>query len=236
MFKNMALAGAIAFSSLFTATHADALNFPLSGVFNIEAFNYTVAGGDNDTRRANSFATVANFDDIAALSPTIGTVVESASFTYEGALDFNLSGSNQTIGAFLGSGSGTVDGVDPSFAGRTLSAGSFTTATLFRITALSLNIADLSNLVNVFHDDGISVFGSGGTSVVSAAPTTRKETQLFGKLTGGVEDFTLIYAAANGNPSVLEVNAIPLPAALWLLLGASGGLIIAKRRSARESS
>lgn len=235
MFKNMALAGAIAFSSLFTATHADALSFPLSGVFNIQAFNYTVVG-DNNERRANSFATIENFNDIASGSPTIGTVVESAVFTYEGALDFNLSGGDQTIGAFLESGSGTAVGVDSSFAGRTLSAGSFSIATLFKITAQSLNIDNLSNLVNVFHDDGISVFGSGDTSVVSAAPTTRKETQLFGQLTGGVEDFTLIYAAANGNPSVLEVNAIPLPAALWLLLGASGGLIIAKRRSARESS
>lgn len=240
--KSLVLAGVIALSSAFTATSASALF--VSGTFEITAYNYNAIG--NDSQRSNrSQATAANFANISSGTPTIGTINGFDTFTYTGDLKFRVSSSFSgangvtTIAEFLGTGGGVLTGLD--IGGLTNSAGqgggdggtggSFVTTTLYKITAIALNnINNLSLLTFAKHDDGITALGSNGTSVASVGPNSERTTSLAG-LTGGGGDFTLFYASANGDPSVLEVNAIPLPAAAWLLLGVAGALVAAKRRS-----
>jgi hypothetical protein len=48
--------------------------------------------------------------------------------------------------------------------------------------------------------------------------------------------FDKIVFAAQGRNSFEFATPVPLPAAAWLLLAASGGLIAAKRRSARSAA
>jgi hypothetical protein len=259
-FAKLAAIGAFAVSVALSATSADALPFALSGTFQITAYNYAPSGTDAQ-RSAQSQATAANF--AALVDGTLGvTNVTSSTFSYTGALDFraarDVTPNPMTIGAWLATASGNLDGItdlDPTdnpfatFASKTLSAGAggsdagapdgnFRIATLFKITATSLNIGDLANLWNVRHDDGVTVLGADNTSVKVPGPRSESSipTNLFGELNGGVSDFTLYYAAANGNPSVLEVQAVPLPAAAWLLLAVSGGLVAAKRRGTRRAA
>jgi hypothetical protein len=251
-FAKLAAIGAFAVSVALSATSADALPFALSGTFQITAYNYAPSGTTDAERSNQSRATEANFE--ALVAGTLGaTNVTSNTFSYTGPLDFraakDVTPNPMTIGAWLATATGDLSGftgLDGTFAGKTLSAGAggsddgapsgnFRIATLFKITATSLNIGDLSNLWNVKHDDGVTVLGA-TKSVAVPGPTSERTTDLFGKLDGGVSDFTLYYAAANGNPSVLEVQAIPLPAAAWLLLAVSGGLVAAKRRGARRAA
>jgi hypothetical protein len=250
-FKSIMLAGALAVTGAFTTMHADAATFKVSGVFNIEAINYNPTGNDGQ-RETRSQATAANFNNIAGGSPTIGTVNGRDVFTYTGALAFRIgssfSGPNgvTTIAEFLGSAGGMLGGLDTTFGGLTNSAGAgggdggngtvFKTTTIYKITAASFsNISSLADLRFAMHDDGITVLGSNGTSVASVGPNSERETQLPG-LTGGANNFVMYYASANGDPSVLEVNAVPLPAAAWLLLGVAGALVAAKRRSALRAA
>mgnify|MGYP006271538669 CR=1 FL=1 len=250
--KSIALAGAIAVSGAFAASDADAMPFALSGDFEITAYNYNPSGSSSSLRSDNSQATEANFLDISGSPTSIGSVNGFDTFAYTGALDFNTASGDPnndgrtTIAEFLGTGTGTVSGLDTTVGDLTNSAGggggddgapsgNFRIATLYKITATSLNIGDLSLLDFVNHDDGVTFLGSSGTSVASVGPNSERLTDLAG-LAGGVNDFTLFYASANGDPSVLEVNAIPLPAAAWLLLGVTGGLVAAKRRQARRAA
>jgi hypothetical protein len=247
-------------SAALTATTAAAAPFFLSGTFEITAYNYDPVADSNlsqtqqsNIRRAKSAATEANFNDLENGTSGFANNVTFDVFTYTGDIDFRQGHTFSTsIGDWLRTGNGTVSGLDGfdaggadvGFAAKTLSAGqgtgdeggggSFVTATLFKITASSLNIGNLGDLWNVTHDDGITVLGANNSSVASVGPNSEKTTTLFGKgLDGVATDLTLFYAAANGNPSILEVQAIPLPAAAWLLLGVSGALVAAKRRSAR---
>jgi hypothetical protein len=222
------MAGALAVSAGFTATDADALF--LDGVFDIKIYNFEAPQSDVNDRRASSFATQANIDAAVANSGSYNLVTD-LDVVYDGILDFNLSGTDQTIGGFFGTGTGSFSGLD--IGANTLSADSYNTTTLFKITASSLrNISDMSQITLVTHDDGITLT-DGTNTVASPQPTTAKPTPISG-LSG--TNFELIYAAANGNPSVLEVSVVPLPAAAWLLLGVSGALVAAKRRSARRDA
>lgn len=242
----IAAAGLFAATAL-TASSADALF--LDGTFTIDIYNFDAGG-----TRANAAATQAIID-----TRTLTDTVE-----YKGALDFHITGTAgsdfTSIGEFFASGTGTVSGFDGGTEDLLLSSGggsgdagataSFRTTTLFKITAkefgggaFDLNIADLSKIVSVEHDDGITI--SDGTNSVfnttvgiEAGPTNIVTTLVVPALsdTAPFGDFSLIYGAANGDPSVLKVSVVPLPAAAWLLLGASGGLIAAKRRSARRAA
>jgi hypothetical protein len=224
------MAGALAVSAAFTATDADALF--LDGVFNINIYNYDAGGV-----RANAAATAAN---LSSAGSAIATV------EYTGALRCGINVGTPTISAFLdtcgetvGSGSWTqTAGTAGVLDSTTLSAGTFTTTTLFDISAVSFsNIANLSQIDNVRHDDGILL--TDGTTVITNTPpgdpTTAINTGVSGLL-GGAGEFSLLYAAANSDPSILEVSVVPLPAAAWLLLGVSGALVAAKRRSARRDA
>ncbi|MGY6694777.1 MAG: VPLPA-CTERM sorting domain-containing protein [Roseinatronobacter sp.] len=52
----------------------------------------------------------------------------------------------------------------------------------------------------------------------------------------GPQQWVITEYTAPGSQNLGVINAIPLPAAAWLLLTATGGLIIAKRRRQRENA
>lgn len=246
--KSFILAGVVAVSGTFAATNADALF--LSGTFNIDIYNYDAGGV-----RARAAATQDNIDAFEGTPTTI---------TYTGALDFSITGTSPTttttIADFLRSGSAGPGGFDAVELGATgdlmLSSGqgtgdagaaaAFRTTTLFRITFASfsdVNIDNLSQIISIRHDDGFTM--TDGTDTVGnttneifGGPTGIITTTINPLLSGSApaSAFSLIYAAANGDPSVLEVNVVPLPAALWLLLGVSGALVAAKRRSVAKAA
>ncbi|MGY6695277.1 MAG: hypothetical protein ACXIUW_04510 [Roseinatronobacter sp.] len=248
--KSFILAGVVAVSGTFAATNADALF--LSGTFNIDIYNYDAGGV-----RANAAATQTNIN-------TFGGAATFTSITYTGALDFritNTAGSaTTTIADFLSSGSAGAGGFDADQLGATgglmLSSGqgtgdagataAFRTTTLFKITFESfsdVNIDNLSQIISITHDDGFTMTDGTGTvgnttDGIFGGPTGIITTTINPLLSGSVpaNAFSLIYAAANGDPSVLEVNVVPLPAALWLLLGVSGALVAAKRRSVAKAA
>jgi hypothetical protein len=83
-----------------------------------------------------------------------------------------------------------------------------------------------------FADAQFGVFFDGDGSTVSGNTiTSKKLTHFF----IGLDD---VPAGADDNHDdiVVRVSVVPLPAAAWLLLGVSGGLIAAKRRSARKAA
>lgn len=203
---------------------------PLSGTFEIDVYNYTAGGSSS-----NAGATVANVD----------TLTLSDTFTWDGALDFRIDTRNgpeagaPTIAAFLGTGTGSATGLDATVGGLTLSTGggsgdaNFGTTTIFDIVATSFDAPLTAAFDGVItHDDGITLLEDGAAIAQKAAPTSETTTTFsFG---GG--EFRLIYASANGDPSILEVSGtpapIPLPAGIWLLGAAMAGLFGVSRRRA----
>lgn len=201
IFKKSALAGA-----LLLATVATASAIPLNGTFNVFAVNGT--GLNSSESQATAFN----------LTNTLGP---SAAFTYTGALDFGIGGGNTagtSVSDFLASGSGMVSGLGAMFGNLQLSSpninnGSATT-TFFQFVLASLGAGDFT----VTHDDGISIFDDGSLLGGNVGPTSQTVSNVNG-FDGG--QFELIYAATNGNPSILNVDyqvaAVPLPAALPLM-------------------
>ncbi|WP_371038491.1 VPLPA-CTERM sorting domain-containing protein [Rhodosalinus sp. FB01] len=80
----------------------------------------------------------------------------------------------------------------------------------------------------ITHDDGVYLTGVNSTGGISSPPMEEENTDF----TADADDFTLIYAAANGNPSILEIDAtvVPVPASALLLLAGLGGLAAVGRR------
>jgi hypothetical protein len=187
----------------------------LNGTFTIDIRNFA-AGGSS----ADSAATAENF----------GEQESDALITYTGNIDFfNTadSGDTTTIAQFLNSAVGgsyvLVNGSLEALNAR-LSQGTYVTTTFFKITGTLASAV----VGTIRHDDGITLVANGQTGGVSAPPTTVRVTPF----TASHGDFTLYYAAANGNPSILKVDvaAVPVPAAGFLLLGALGGLAALRRR------
>ena len=196
----------------------------LNGTFTIEVRNFTDADPGADVEYANSGATVANFLAVAS----------DAVFTYTGNIDFGIPGSQDSnvtkIAGFLASGGGVITDADAGelafLAGTLLSQGTYVTTTFFKITGTFASAV----AGTITHDDGVTLVANGQTGGVSSAPTTVLNTAF--SSTGGA--FTLYYAAANGNPSVLKVDVspVPVPAGGLLLIGALGGLAALRRRKA----
>ncbi len=189
----------------------------LNGTFTIDIRNFAPGAGGSTA----SQATAANF----------GFQAPDAVITYTGNLDFLIPGPQSTgsvtkIRDFLNTGLGTItDATDDELAflaGTLLSQGGFVTTTFFQITGTFASA--IQGIIT--HDDGITLVAQGQTGGVSAFPTSQISTA-FSASQGA---FTLYYAAANGNPSVLNVAAVPVPAAGFLLLGALGGLAAMRRR------
>jgi hypothetical protein len=193
----------------------------LTGTFNITAYNY-----DSQGNNANSYASAAVLSTIGSRANLV-----SDSFTYTGALSFGTP-AQQTVGAWLGTGGGTVTGLDATLAGRQLSSGHYRSTTFFVITAAFVDGFNAT----ITHDDGISVFDDGVAIRTRPAPTTAVNTVANG-FNGGA--WSLYYVAANGNPSILVVDAdrqptpVPVPAALPLLAAGLGAFAFFRRRAAR---
>lgn len=191
----------------------------LSGTFKVEVVNVT------NLNSSQSEATMANFNTYYSPGDS-----SSDTFTYTGELDFGtFDGSDSTtIADWLASGSGVVSDLD--IGGLTLStpdinSGTATT-TFFKFTldGGALTAGDFT----VIHDDGFAIFSDGTREGGLNGPTSQKTTNV----AFDAGEFSLLYVATNGDPSVLNVDfeAVPVPAALPLFAGGLGLLGLARRR------
>ena len=224
--KLITLSAAAALSLSLFANGAQAAT--LTGNFLVKVVNYS-AGGSSTAAQANQ----TNFDAQYAAA-AVGFTDE---FMYNGSLDFLVDNNPkdldlETIADYFATGTGTVTGLDTDVGDLRLSTPTFDLTTLFSFTEVFSSAFE----VTATHDDGISIYDDGLEILSHDNPTGVRVTGP-GDFDGG--EFTLIYAAANGNPSVLQVEAIsavPLPASAILLLGAMGGLGALSRRKARKSA
>lgn len=161
--------------------------------------------------------------------------------TYTGALAFNASGNS--LGTFFNNDVGlTASLTSLGLYNNQLSNAPFHFTTMMVFTG---NTNGFTLGGTILHDDGISLYqgvGFGSTVVTSPLPTTAISTA-FSNLSG---PFQLLYVAANGNPSVLNVDITssrenapeptPLPPAAFLmgsiLAGGAGFSAWRRRRRA----
>lgn len=120
-----------------------------------------------------------------------------------------------TIGSWLATGGGDVDGLDPAFSLLQQSKGSIgdTTATstfhLFEAVQDVIGGAD----AEVTHDDGVAIFRNGAPFAGVLGPTRPVATGLDAFDRGR---FALLYVATNSDPSVLKVEGLATIGALRL--------------------
>jgi hypothetical protein len=202
----------------------------LNGTFNIDIYQYDAGG-----IQSNADATAANVTSHS--SNFLKTI------TYTGDIDFDShTGDVGNLLDFLQSASGSIL---PNTIGLNvdLSSGAGSGDSAFGLTTLF----DISGTLGsgsgtISHDDGVSIYDDGSLVLNSSAPTT-VITNGF-SFSGGA--FRLIYAAANGDPSVLNidfvanppVSSVPLPATLPLFatgLGALGFAGWRKRKKAKAA-
>lgn len=197
----------------------------LSGTFDVTVVNL------QNLNSAQSQATMANFN---AAQANVASV--SDTFTYTGELSFGTFDSSDatTIQMWLDTGvGGSVSDLDAGVAGLQLSkpdigAGT-ATSTFFYFTKAGVGAHDFE----VRHDDGMNIFDDGVLVDGFNGPNGVRTTSVSG-FDGGT--FGLLYVATNGDPSVLEVGAtpVPLPAGLPLLAAGLGGLAALRRRRAHS--
>jgi len=211
-----ALAGAAMLAGTVAASAAT-----LTGTFTVQAANVV------DLDSAESEATLANFN--TAFGGGFGNGVTDT-FTYTGALNFETSDDSDatTVQQWLDTGGGTISNLDAALGNRTLSAPDISngtaTTTFFSFV---MNIVNPVTEFDVRHDDGMTIYDDGTLLGGFQNPTVARDTSVFG-FDGG--EFRLIYVATNGDPSILEVSAVPLPAGGLLLLTALGGFAAVRRK------
>jgi hypothetical protein len=228
-FKDLVVAAGVAVAGA-TAGQAAVL----SGSFNIDIYNYDSEGSSAKSDAILGNAAQGGYDQYKALTGV----------TYTGGLDFFRDNDPSTVGEFLASGGGTVTGLTAPAEDWILSSGagggpnpdasggpgSFRWTTLFVITPTTP--FDSGFYGEIVHDDGIGLYENGQLVTPSGKtePTTIVTTPY--TLDGG--DFELVYVAANGDPSKLEVSAVPLPFAGLLMAGALGAVGVAYGGVARR--
>lgn len=160
-------------------------------------------------------------------------------FTYNGPINFinncsqSQSGTCNTFQAFGFSNVNTslfTTGTQASFLSAIMSTpnspGSFDTglASLIKMT-FNLSIAN-GTPGSLSHDDGASLYGVGGTTLVHSPNLTSEISDSFNY--NGTGQYNLYYVEANGSPSDLVLGAVPEPSSLMLLgtaLAGLGGLV-----------
>jgi hypothetical protein len=228
-FKDLVVAAGVAVAGA-TAGQAAVL----SGSFNIDIYNYDSEGSSAKSDAILGNAAQGGYDQYKALTGV----------TYTGGLDFFRDNDPSTVGEFLASGGGTVTGLTAPAEDWILSSGagggpnpdasggpgSFRWTTLFVITPTTP--FDSGFYGEIVHDDGIGLYENGELVTPSGKtePTSIVTTPY--RLEGG--DFKLVYVAANGDPSKLEVSAVPLPFAGLLMAGALGAVGVAYGGAARR--
>lgn len=218
----------------------------LNGTFTVKAINVT------NLTSAQSEATSANFT--AAMDQTFAangsaSVYTTDTFTYTGDINFGTFDDAEpdpdetTIAQWFDSvvgGNGSVTGaaaiddtdatLNDDFGALQLSkpdiSNGSATSTFFMFTLYYAPAMDFT----ITHDDGVSVFDDGTLVPGGDVGPTPETISFVNGFDGGTLE--ILYVATNGDPSVLEFDAapIPVPAALPLFLGGVGLFGIASRR------
>lgn len=216
------LAGLLAAAALSTLSAAADAAF-IDSEFEVRAVNVT--GVDS----SQSEASASNFNDFFTISGISDT------FNYDGLLDFRVGGGNNglKISQWLATGNGVVTNLDPALGDLQQSSGNINNGTAITTFYWFTSLVDLvATTLELKHDDGVWVFDDGVSLGGVLGPTSERTTTITG-FDGG--KLGILYAATNGNPSVLEVSAVPVPAAAWLLgtvLVAAGAVTRRRNRCA----
>lgn len=218
-FKSLALAGVVALSGAFTAVNADALSFTVlnSSAQNGAANNADVFG-----------ASYGAFDLGGTFSPTtpgINIEVGSANGLNKSPwVDTPLAGVNSYFS------------VQPNGAGASSPVVTLTFAAAQSAFNILWGSIDSYNTIKFLGGTtGSQLFTGTQIAAASSGCGNPNNFECVAEVSFSGGTFTSIEFSSGGSNS-FEFATIPLPAAAWLLLGAAGALVAAKRRSSLRAA